>query len=131
MPDDTVNERQKKAIEEFARAMVGCQSMLWVAIVKPPGGVAMYRTGGYKESGPTFVDIAKSIGALAGDIAKVLRDAMVRQGNEITFEEALQGVMQHMVAGATNMTLAGGKSTMMEEGGGQPSSGPGSAPRGF
>jgi hypothetical protein len=98
--EPTVDARQKKTVEEFVAAIAHCQSIAFVAITKPENGPAQFRTGGYKGPGPTMVDMARSYGALAAELANVLQEASTRQGLPTTYEKALDSIMAYIRAGA-------------------------------
>ncbi len=108
MDEPTIDARQKKVIEEFVAAIAHCQSIAFVAITKPENGPAQFRTGGYKGLGPTMVDMARSYGALAAELANVLQEASTRQGLPTTYEKALDSIMAYIRSGADTASFKDG-----------------------
>lgn len=125
----TLDDRQKTILNSFADALAKCQAISFVAIVKPPGRAAEFITGGYKGEGPTFVDLAKAVGALVGDLTNGLMSAMKSQGKEIVFEQALAGILEAVVLGARSAEVVRGKTRIEDAASG--GNNPKAAPRGF
>jgi hypothetical protein len=105
--------------------------------VKEDDKPAEYRTGGYKGLGPTFLDIAKSLGVVCAEIAAAVISAKAQQGEKAEWDDVIQTVFDALADGTeiarVRAGITAGKETKDGDNGkpDKRTRGTGGAPRGF
>ena len=132
-----LDERQRKVVEEFTKALAKSQAVTFVAIVKDGDAPAQYRTGGYKGPGPTIVDMGRSLGVACAELAQAIIEAAKSNGQPIEWDDAINAVFESVADGAESFRAAGniksGTRTIQEKDDDKPKgpTGIAGAPRGF
>jgi hypothetical protein len=132
-----MDDRKKKAVEEFTKALAKAQAISFVAIVKEGDAPAQYRTGGYKGEGPTIVDMGKSIGVACAELAQTIISAAAQKGQHVEWDQAIDAVFESVADGAEAARVAANikvsHRTVQEKDDEQRDTKPGrpSGPRGF
>ena len=109
-----MDERKQATVDRFAEAVEKCQAVSFVAIVKEDDKPANFVTGGNKGEGPTIIDMARGMGALAAELASVIETQATAMGSPTTFDAALGAVVQAAVLSAKSARIAGGTTTIQE-----------------
>ena len=109
-----MDERKQATVDRFTEAVEKCQAVSYVAIIKDGDKSANFVTGGYKGEGPTIIDMARGMGAMAAELASVIETQATAMGSPTTFDAALGAVIQAMLLSAKSACIKGGTTTIQD-----------------